>query len=86
MLELNILEKGLLVDIVRVLGYLNLKMFEVVCFNNLFDGCEKEIMRKDRVIFDVEILCNEWRSKISNGVWEFYIEGLEEGEEEDDWV
>ncbi|CAF2208334.1 hypothetical protein YC2023_093307 [Brassica napus] len=84
--ELNTPEKGPLVDIVRVPGYLNPKMFEAACLNNPSDGREKEPMRKDRAILDAETLCNEWRSKTSNGVWELYIEGPEEGEEEDDWV
>lgn len=44
-------------------------------------------MRKDRALLEAETLCNEWRSKTSNGVWELYIEGPEQGEEgEDDWV
>ncbi|CAN7065784.1 unnamed protein product [Brassica oleracea var. botrytis] len=85
--ELNTPEKGPLVDIVRVPGYLDPKMFEAACLNNPSDGREKEIMRKDRALLETETLCNEWRSKTSNGVWELYIEGPEQGEEgEDDWV
>ncbi|KAL0665508.1 hypothetical protein Bca4012_102346 [Brassica carinata] len=82
--ELNTPEKGPLVDIVRVPGYLDPKMFEAACLNNPSDGREKEIMRKDRALLEAETLCNEWRSKTSNGVWELYIEGPEQGE--DDWV
>lgn len=88
--ELNTPEKGPLVDKVRVPGYLDPKMFEAACLkaclNNPSDGREGESRRKDRAILDAETLCNEWRSKTSNGVWELYIEGPEEGEEEDDWV
>ncbi|KAJ0231750.1 NOG1 [Hirschfeldia incana] len=84
--ELNTPENGPLVDIVRVPGYLDPKMFEAACLNNPSDdGREGETMRKDRAILEAETLCNEWRSKTSNGLWELYIEGPEQGEE-DDWV
>ncbi|KAL0725924.1 hypothetical protein Bca4012_040523 [Brassica carinata] len=88
--ELNTSENGPLVDIVRVPGYLDPKMFEAACLkaclNNPSDGREKETARKDRALLEAETLCYEWRSKTTNGLWELYIKGLEQGEEEDDWV
>lgn len=72
-----------MVDIVRVPGYLDPKMFEAACLDNPCDDREGETMRKDRALLEAETLCNEWRSKTSNGLWELYIEGPEQGEE---WV
>lgn len=82
--ELNTPENGPLVDIVRVPGYLDPKMFEAACLDNPCDDREGETMKKDRALLEAETLCNEWRSKTSNGLWELYIEGPEQGEE--DWV
>ncbi|CAH8330231.1 unnamed protein product [Eruca vesicaria subsp. sativa] len=87
---LNTPENGPLVDIVRVPGYLDPKMFETACLkaclNNPSDGREGESTRKDRAILDAETLCNEWRSKTSNGLWRLYTEVPEQGGEEDNWI
>ncbi|CAH2067946.1 unnamed protein product [Thlaspi arvense] len=79
--ELNTPENDPLVDKLRVPGHLDPMMFQTACIKH---NTRDPAMGNDRAVLEAEILCNEWRGKISDGVWELYITGPDQ--EEDDLV